>query len=194
MQEISRLCPASDRDSSRERSNLRLISRIASKPVLSLLYLASSFFTNFRRVLNALARFPLRAFAAYFRSSRGRLEAALADGLGDTYPEPVPHCQVCRWRDECEARWRRDDHPSLVADLRRDHTARLAAAGVMTVDALGRMDAAQPVAGIGAPVLERLAAQPFAFCQQISFDSAAARGEEHGGIHHVKAGAMRMHK
>ena len=106
-----------------------------------------------------LARFPLRAFAAYFRSSRGRLEAALADGLGDTYPEPVPHCQVCRWRDECEARWRRDDHPSLVADLRRDHTARLAAAGVMTVDALGRMDAAQPVAGIGAPVLERLAAQ-----------------------------------
>ena len=39
---------------------MRLISRIASKPVLSLLYLASSFFTNFRRVLNALARFPLR--------------------------------------------------------------------------------------------------------------------------------------
>jgi predicted RecB family nuclease len=105
------------------------------------------------------ARFTLRAFAAYFRSNRARLEAALANGVGTTYPDPVPHCQTCRWGEACDARRRRDDHPSLVADLRRDHTARLAAAGIATLEALARMDPGRTVPGIGAPVVARLAAQ-----------------------------------
>ena len=107
----------------------------------------------------SVARFPLRAFAACFRSNRARLEAALAAGLGETYPDPVPHCQVCGWSEACERRRRRDDHPSLVADMRRDQTARLAAAGITTLETLGTMDPRRAVAGIGVPVLERLAAQ-----------------------------------
>jgi uncharacterized protein len=36
-----------------------------------------------------------------------------------TYPEPVEHCNVCRWFRECDARRRADDHLSLVAGIRR---------------------------------------------------------------------------
>src|SRR5882724_1597820 len=37
----------------------------------------------------------------------------------ETYPEPVEHCNVCRWFRECDARRRADDHLSLVAGIRR---------------------------------------------------------------------------
>jgi predicted RecB family nuclease len=36
-----------------------------------------------------------------------------------TYPEPVEHCNVCRWFRECDGRRRADDHLSLVAGIRR---------------------------------------------------------------------------
>ncbi|HYL63026.1 MAG TPA: TM0106 family RecB-like putative nuclease [Candidatus Methylomirabilis sp.] len=36
-----------------------------------------------------------------------------------TYPEPVEHCQVCRWFPVCDTRRREDDHLSLVAGIRR---------------------------------------------------------------------------
>ena len=34
-----------------------------------------------------------------------------------TYPEPVEHCDVCRWAAECATRRRADDHLSLVAGI-----------------------------------------------------------------------------
>ena len=34
-----------------------------------------------------------------------------------TYPEPVEHCDVCRWAAECVQRRRDDDHLSLVAGI-----------------------------------------------------------------------------
>jgi predicted RecB family nuclease len=37
----------------------------------------------------------------------------------ETYPEPVEHCNICRWFKECDARRRADDHLSLVAGIRR---------------------------------------------------------------------------
>ncbi len=36
-----------------------------------------------------------------------------------TYPEPVEHCNICKWFRECDARRRADDHLSLVAGIRR---------------------------------------------------------------------------
>ena len=37
----------------------------------------------------------------------------------ETYPEPVEHCNVCRWFRECDKKRRDDDHLSLVAGIRR---------------------------------------------------------------------------
>jgi len=59
-------------------------------------------------------------YAAYFRYVKRRLTKAIQNGaVGATYPEPVPHCDVCRWFRECDAQRRTDDHLSLVAGIRR---------------------------------------------------------------------------
>jgi predicted RecB family nuclease len=65
-------------------------------------------------------------FAAYFRFVRNRLLQAVHTGRDTrTYPEPVEHCDVCRWFRECDAQRRRDDHLSMVAGIRRQQRNQL---------------------------------------------------------------------
>lgn len=62
--------------------------------------------------------YRLLDFASYYRYVKERLENAVVLAEGDsTYPEPVPHCAVCRWFMTCDAVRRRDDHLSLVAGI-----------------------------------------------------------------------------
>src|SRR5680860_1065156 len=103
--------------------------------------------------------FRLAEFSAYFRHIRGAFLAALSDGLPDTYPEPVPHCQVCRWRAHCDERRLADDHLSLVANINRRQRELLSGAGIGTLAALGSADPLA-VEGIDPGVLERLARRP----------------------------------
>jgi uncharacterized protein len=58
-------------------------------------------------------------FAAYYRYVKTRLQRAVEPipAGPEAYPEPNPHCDVCRWWSECDTRWRRDDHLSLVAGI-----------------------------------------------------------------------------
>jgi predicted RecB family nuclease len=59
-------------------------------------------------------------FFAYYRLVRRRLESVVGGAASErTYPEPVAHCDVCRWWPECDARRRKDDHLSLVAGISR---------------------------------------------------------------------------
>ena len=96
--------------------------------------------------------YRLDDFDAYYRLVRGRLEGAVGTGIGAAvggtdvlpsccpepacYPEPVPHCDICRWQAHCESRRRRDDHLSLVAGIRRTQRAELTRQGVTTLTAL----------------------------------------------------------
>lgn len=65
-------------------------------------------------------------YAAYFRYVQARLARAAQNGLDhETYPEPVEHCDVCRWFRECDAQRRADDHLSLVAGIRRQQRVQL---------------------------------------------------------------------
>ncbi|HSA72314.1 MAG TPA: PD-(D/E)XK nuclease family protein [Burkholderiales bacterium] len=66
-------------------------------------------------------------FAAYFRLIRCRLLAAVVPAhagtpFPSTYPDPVPHCDICNYWKHCDDQRRRDDHPSLIADIRTAHT------------------------------------------------------------------------
>ncbi|NOT25440.1 MAG: TM0106 family RecB-like putative nuclease [Acidobacteria bacterium] len=95
-----------------------------------------------------------RDFASYYRNIRARfLEAASVDR--ETYPRPVSHCGLCEFSDYCDARWRQDQHLSLVYGLSRSQVERLNEAGVLTVADLAAID---PVArvGIGPQTLHRL--------------------------------------
>ncbi len=65
-------------------------------------------------------KYRVSEYAAYYRHVRKRLLKAVGEGAGkETYPEPVEHCNVCRWFRDCDARRRADDHLSLVAGIRR---------------------------------------------------------------------------
>src|ERR1700730_7220615 len=59
--------------------------------------------------------YRLSAFAAYYLVIKRALQEAVKAGSSGTYPEPVSHCEICRWWKECDARRRHDDHLSFVA-------------------------------------------------------------------------------
>jgi len=65
-------------------------------------------------------KYRVSEYAAYYRHVRKRLLRAVREEADrSTYPEPVEHCNVCRWFKECDTRRRADDHLSLVAGIRR---------------------------------------------------------------------------
>jgi uncharacterized protein len=77
-------------------------------------------------------------FAAYYRFVKARLEnvAEWKAGEAPTYPEPNPHCSVCRWWPECDAQWRTDDHLSLVAGISKLQRKQLRVWETVTVERL----------------------------------------------------------
>tara|TARA_R110002072_G_scaffold302737_2_gene488211 strand:- start:35651 stop:39082 length:3432 start_codon:yes stop_codon:yes gene_type:complete len=77
--------------------------------------------------------------AAYFRFVRRKLLAAVQEPEQATYPEPVPHCDVCRWWSECDSRRRTDDHLCLVAGIHTLHIRELVRQNVATVEHLGAL-------------------------------------------------------
>lgn len=60
-------------------------------------------------------------YAAYYRYIKSRFEklCGAAPDTVKTYPEPTPHCPICRWFTECDKKRRDDDHLSLVAGITR---------------------------------------------------------------------------
>ncbi|HEY4228478.1 MAG TPA: TM0106 family RecB-like putative nuclease, partial [Candidatus Limnocylindrales bacterium] len=61
-------------------------------------------------------------YMAYYRRVKREFEAAIAAGepvypVTATYPDPVEHCDVCRWVVQCKAQRRADDDLSLVAGI-----------------------------------------------------------------------------
>ena len=102
-----------------------------------------------------LESFRLAEFSAYFRRVRERFLATLGEGV-QTYPEPVSHCAICRWKDHCDEQRVADDHLSLVANIYRRQRDLLSEAGVTTLEALGRLDPATSVDGIRPEQLAKL--------------------------------------
>ncbi|MCS3893293.1 uncharacterized protein M2171_002426 [Bradyrhizobium japonicum USDA 38] len=78
-------------------------------------------------------------YSAYYRHVRSSLETAITNGAGAAYPEPIEHCDICRWRRDCDDRRRRDDHLSLVAGISKSQIGELTRRGVDTTAALAAM-------------------------------------------------------
>src|SRR5436190_7167532 len=91
-------------------------------------------------------KYRVSEYAAYYRYVRERLRRAVGVEAGaetetetETYPEPVEHCNVCRWFRECDARRRADDHLSLVADMRRQQRDQFEAWDAETMEKLAML-------------------------------------------------------
>ncbi len=99
-------------------------------------------------VLGTRERESLRVadFLAYYHRVRERFVDAVEAGI-DVYPLPVSFCDRCEFLKRCEARWRADDHLSLVARMRGDQVLRLEGEGIATVEAFAlASDEARPAA------------------------------------------------
>jgi len=84
--------------------------------------------------------FRTNDYAAYYRLVRQSLEAQLGGAAdGDTYPDPKPYCEICRWRLRCDAQRRADDHLSLVAGISKLQIVELGKHGIDTMVALASM-------------------------------------------------------
>ncbi|MGB9276193.1 MAG: TM0106 family RecB-like putative nuclease [Terrimicrobiaceae bacterium] len=80
-------------------------------------------------------------FAAYYRFVKARLERAVEQNRNGitTFAEPTAHCEICRWWQECDAEWRKQDHLSLVAGINRLQRKQLSAWEVTTVGRLAAL-------------------------------------------------------
>jgi uncharacterized protein len=81
-------------------------------------------------------------YAAYYHRIRDSLIASISsNAAGQIYPDPVEHCDLCRWQERCDRRRRQDDHLSLVAGATKVQIEELKRQGVETVSALAAMPA-----------------------------------------------------
>ena len=85
--------------------------------------------------------FRFADYQAYYRLVKDGLAGFVESSTrAEPYPEPVPHCDVCRWWRRCDERRHRDDHLSLVAGMPRLHAEELRRQQVTTLTALARAD------------------------------------------------------
>jgi uncharacterized protein len=90
-------------------------------------------------------QFRYADYAAYFRKAKTAVEqATLDDAPPAHYPEPKEHCDICRWRERCDARRREDDHLCLVAGISKNQTSELQENGITTAAALAAMPVPMP--------------------------------------------------
>lgn len=114
--------------------------------------------TNVHVVLGSGESVSLRVddFAAYYRRSKLSLLERISAENDASYPLPVQHCAVCRWRQTCRDRWVADDHLTLVAGMAKSQAAKLASAGVETMSALAASGSALRVRRVPDGALRRL--------------------------------------
>lgn len=86
--------------------------------------------------------FRLDGYWAYFELIKRQLiESTAGDGLHDLYPEPVAHCEVCRWFPHCDDRRRSDDHLSFVAGIQTSQIGEVQRQGHATMTDFANADA-----------------------------------------------------
>jgi uncharacterized protein len=106
-------------------------------------------------------RFRYAEFAAYFRQVKRSAELAADETQKyDTYPDPKPHCEICRWRQDCDKKRREDDHLCLVANISKSQITEFQENGINTLHALAKLPSIPFKPNKGSPIsLERVRAQ-----------------------------------
>jgi predicted RecB family nuclease len=113
-----------------------------------------------------VARHRVPDYMAYYRAVKAAFEARVAADGGHagatypplaTYPEPVEHCDVCRWSVVCAGRRRADDDLSLVANAPTRLRRALKGRGVASRRGLAALELplAEPLDGVGPAALSR---------------------------------------
>lgn len=80
-------------------------------------------------------RFRFDEYAAYIRLAKRNLENSLENDE-ETYPEPVDHCNICKWWKNCNKVRRGDDHLTFVAGSGNSQIKELKQQNINTLEEL----------------------------------------------------------
>lgn len=79
-------------------------------------------------------------YSAYYRKVKNAaLNAIKLGSFEQTYPDPKSHCDICRWKNNCDLRRRNDDHLCLVANISKNQISELKGNGIETLKALAEL-------------------------------------------------------
>jgi predicted RecB family nuclease len=122
---------------------------------------------------------PVRDYMAYYRQVKAEFEAAaeaeaIVYPVTATYPDPVEHCDVCRWAQHCRDQRKADDDLSRVAGITGRQRTALKARGIRTRRSLAGLELpiAPRLEGVGQDSLARVRDQA----------RIQVRGEEAGQV------------
>ena len=97
-------------------------------------------------------------FYAYTCAKR-RFEDYVQNLPSDSAPDPCNHCKICRWHDNCNARWEEENHLSFVANINRSQRGKLNRAGIRTVADLAEVSPNKKIPDLNLDVFKRLHSQ-----------------------------------
>lgn len=105
------------------------------------------------------ATFRVNDFAAYERQIDQLFQELIAEEPSflprATYPEPVEHCAVCRWRSTCVQRRRDDDDLSLVAGMSTKQRKGMKEVGISTRRGFAASEAPPIIKRVGSKALDK---------------------------------------
>jgi len=99
----------------------------------------------------------LSEVSAYYRRVKQSLVDALLESPEHSEPVPNEHCDVCRWRAECNAYWRKADDLTFVAGMSATNREKLRAVGITKLEELANRNEVKT--DINPDVLSRLRKQ-----------------------------------
>lgn len=95
----------------------------------------------------------------YLAHVRQRFESFVRELPSQSEGAPCRACDLCRWRERCQAEWVASDHLTQVARISGAQIANLNSAGIRTVAQLAALKSQTTIPGIRREILERLGAQ-----------------------------------
>lgn len=100
----------------------------------------------------------LAEYADYVRQLRERL-TQFTEKPEETIPRRCFQCDLCRWRNRCNAQWENEDSLYMVAGIREQQVVRLEKAGIKTMAALAKVKKRKKVPKMAPETLQNLHTQ-----------------------------------
>jgi len=101
----------------------------------------------------------MRYYRALLVRFLARIQALAGGAYPGTYPLPCAHCDLCHWRERCEAQRLADDHLCQVANISRVQWTKLQAAGIDTLARLAALPPGHVIPKMHSDMLARLQSQ-----------------------------------
>lgn len=103
--------------------------------------------------------FQFSDFAQYYATIKQKFEAFALLPSENLQPLPCISCVKCQWHELCDEQWKKDDHLSQIADIRRSQILKLEENGIRTIQELAHLDPKAVVPNLSQHTLDRLRSQ-----------------------------------